>query len=103
MESEQQAFNTEVEGFYTGQYREAFSTPEELKDGVVQALSLWQRSNEAIPADAFEKLFDEALRECGDASRWSNYDPRVVFGYLPQPFEPANLAAIGRDLDQCFS
>lgn len=103
MEQAQHAFKQEVEGYYTGQFRESFSTPEELKDGIVQALSLWQRSNDAIPAERFGELFDEALLECGDASTRNSYEPKVIFGFLPQPFVPEDLSAIEGDLDQFFA
>lgn len=102
MEPKQRAFKKEVEAYQSGQFRQAFSAPEELKDGVVKALRLWERGNEAIPAEEFEGLVDEALRDAMDSIGYG-YDPRVVFAYLPQPAIALDVGGVEAELDDIFA
>lgn len=101
MDDAQRVFRNEVEDYRTGAFRVVFSNPEELKDAIVQALSVWQRSAEALPADAFEARVDDTLEQLSE-NRRNGYEPRVAFTFLPQPASSIDVAAVERDLDKYF-
>jgi len=101
MEPDQQSFKQEVQAYQSGQFRQGFTSPEELKDGIVQALSTWQKSAEAMPAEEFDEVVDEALAHAFGGFGHS-YDPRVALSYLPQPPGHPDLSAVESDRDDIF-
>ena len=102
MEAAQQSFKQEVEDYQSGEFREGFSEPEELKDGIVRALSTWQRSVHAMPSEEFGEIVGDALQEIEDVYR-HGYEPRIVLAYLSQPAICEDLVVVEADLDRRFA
>lgn len=60
-EPAQAAFITEVQGWENGFFREAFSTPEQLKDLVIRAVHDYEMTNASGPVDA-DRLIQDAIK-----------------------------------------
>lgn len=102
MEPAQIAFRQEVEAFHGGFSRELFSSPDELKDKIVQTLLRLERSRNAMPQAEFEARLAKVLPD--SASQYQpSYDPVFSFAFLPQPGQDLDLRHLEAGRDDTFS
>lgn len=101
MEPEQETFRTEVEAYHAGFSRERFSTPEEMKEKIIQTLSRFERARAAVPESQFEQRLEEASRR--DSWSGNSYDATFSFTYFPQPQRDLDLRQLEAKRDETFS
>lgn len=100
MEPRQAAFRDEVSAYHSGFCREKFSTPEELKDRLIQNLLRLSRSRNACSSQEFAQRVDEARLHRDHYGR--QYEARFVFAFLPQPQRDVRLYEIEGKRDDQF-
>jgi hypothetical protein len=86
-EEEEKTFVAEVQGWEKGLFRGAFTTPEQLKNGVITAIHEWQLSVAAAPLD-YEKLSEAAYQAVAQAQQQATQGAsRLLVSVISAPFQ----------------
>jgi len=98
----QAEFKQEVEAYQGGLFREFFSTPVDLKDGMIRALNRLGSKTQAISTEQFDEQVGEALNQLSDS--WGhNEDPELVLAFRPEPERRVNLTSIESSMDSVYA
>ncbi|MBK7793782.1 MAG: DUF4062 domain-containing protein [Betaproteobacteria bacterium] len=85
-ESEQVKFLSGVQAWQTGHFREAFKTPEQLKDLVTRAIHDYQLSHSAAPLDV-AALVETATSSPSHAAEQPLRSPMLSMAFVGGPFQ----------------
>lgn len=102
MEPKQFAFRAEVESYHSGFCRELFSTPEELKDKLIQNLLRLSRTCSAITEAEFERRIEDAATQ-GHGWSGSPNEATFSFAFLPQPRKDLDLRGLVSGRNRTFA
>lgn len=101
MEPKQFKFRRRVESYEAGFFRKMFSSPEELKDLVVEALRKLYENLESITEDEASKLFEESRNQLTRIVEIN--EPNLMVGLLPQPPIAIDIISQTDRLNQMFT
>lgn len=102
-EPKQQDFCDEVQDYYNGFFRSTFTTPETLKDAIVQSLNQLSHQNNAETEASFKQALREAKADLQRSCKVTRRDgPVLQVAFRQQPVNSANVIEIEQQADDCF-
>ncbi|RJS91143.1 DUF4062 domain-containing protein [Salinisphaera sp. Q1T1-3] len=102
-EADQESFIDELQDYAAGLFRRTFSSPDELKDEIVQALRQLDENQRAASEKDFQRRLEQATASHQHA-RWSSdpNQPTLTAAWWPQPPHDIDLSRLENHLDDYF-
>ena len=99
-EEAQSAFRSRVEDFSAGFFRESFSSPEQLKDGIIKGLRQLSQFENAIPEKEFIARVEKGISELSQFFLFR--EPEMFTAFWPHPKREIDIVELENQTDEIF-